>query len=82
MSIFASDPRHGTIGFYTNHQCRCDLCKAANAEYYRTGRGFVARQRYREGGSGDLKTRYRLAREAGYSAKEAAKRRFWANPLA
>ena len=26
---------HGTYGGYTNHECRCAECKAANAEYRR-----------------------------------------------
>ena len=29
------EPRHGTINEYSNHGCRCDLCRAANAAYYR-----------------------------------------------
>ena len=35
----ADDPRHGTIGGYTNYSCRCDECRAANnahqADYMR-----------------------------------------------
>lgn len=27
------DPRHGKITSYTNHGCRCPLCRAANADY-------------------------------------------------
>ena len=27
------DPRHGTLNAYSNHGCRCDRCKAANAKY-------------------------------------------------
>jgi hypothetical protein len=27
------DPRHGTLNAYTNHNCRCDACRKANAEY-------------------------------------------------
>jgi hypothetical protein len=27
-----TDPRHGTINGYTNHSCRCELCRAANTE--------------------------------------------------
>jgi hypothetical protein len=27
------DHRHGTINGYSNHKCRCDLCKAAWREY-------------------------------------------------
>ena len=30
------DPRHGTIGGYNNHGCRCDRCRAAIAAYRRT----------------------------------------------
>jgi hypothetical protein len=26
------DPRHGLYSSYKNHGCRCDLCRAANAE--------------------------------------------------
>lgn len=29
---------HGTAGGYTNHSCRCDLCRMANAEAARTAR--------------------------------------------
>lgn len=29
------DPRHGRPSTYTNHLCRCDLCRAANTAYYR-----------------------------------------------
>jgi hypothetical protein len=29
------DPRHGTPGGYSNHQCRCDLCREANNAYIR-----------------------------------------------
>lgn len=28
----ADDPRHGTVGGYTNHGCRCPGCTAANSE--------------------------------------------------
>lgn len=29
---------HGTFGGYTNHRCRCDLCRAANREHQRRRR--------------------------------------------
>lgn len=29
------DPRHGTLGGYTNHRCRCDLCVAESRRYNR-----------------------------------------------
>ncbi len=32
------DVPHGTPGGYTNHACRCDLCKAANSAYQRKQR--------------------------------------------
>lgn len=76
----ASDPRHGTENGYTNLGCHCDLCKKAHADYFRTGKG-RERQRHRIE-SGLLKRRYHLAREAGYSAKEAQRRQFWSDPLA
>jgi len=28
------DPRHGTINGYTNHACRCELCRAAHTEQH------------------------------------------------
>lgn len=38
-----SPAKHGTIGMYSNHRCRCELCRKANAEshlayMHRTGR--------------------------------------------
>lgn len=27
------DPRHGTYNGYSNHDCRCDACRAANTVY-------------------------------------------------
>jgi hypothetical protein len=27
--------RHGTIGMYNNHNCRCKKCRAANSRYQR-----------------------------------------------
>lgn len=29
------DPRHGSPSTYSNHMCRCDLCRAAQAAYAR-----------------------------------------------
>jgi hypothetical protein len=29
------DPRHGTHNGYANLRCRCEACRAANAEFYR-----------------------------------------------
>lgn len=29
------DPRHGSVNAYTNHGCRCDRCKGANARLQR-----------------------------------------------
>jgi len=29
------DPRHGKPGTYTNHGCRCDLCRKAHNAYRR-----------------------------------------------
>jgi hypothetical protein len=31
-------PPHGTYSRYTNQECRCDQCRAANAEYARRRR--------------------------------------------
>ena len=30
-----SSPTHGTLSMYVNAKCRCDLCKTANAYYYK-----------------------------------------------
>lgn len=32
------DPRHGSVNAYTNHNCRCDRCKAANARQQKAAR--------------------------------------------
>lgn len=40
--------QHGRLGTYTNHECRCDDCRAANATYQRE---LLARYR-EEGGRG------------------------------
>lgn len=37
MTFAADDPRHGTRGLY-NQGCRCDRCRAVQAEYARTQR--------------------------------------------
>jgi hypothetical protein len=29
------DPRHGSPSTYTNHRCRCDPCRSAQADYQR-----------------------------------------------
>lgn len=41
------DPRHGRASTYSNHLCRCDLCRAANTAYYRDLR--ERRRRARDG---------------------------------
>ena len=33
MTLTADDPRHGKASTYTNHGCRCDLCREANRTY-------------------------------------------------
>lgn len=40
------DPRHGTMNGYVNLRCRCGECRAANATYYREGRGRLRRDEY------------------------------------
>lgn len=32
LPLPTDDPRHGTAGGYTNHRCRCQACRAANAK--------------------------------------------------
>lgn len=32
------DPVHGLLSTYTNHGCKCDLCKGAERDYRRTKR--------------------------------------------
>lgn len=39
---FHEKAEHGTHSFYSTYKCRCDLCKAAQAEYMRKYRGGVA----------------------------------------
>ena len=29
------NPRHGTLGAYSNHGCRCARCRGAYADYHR-----------------------------------------------
>lgn len=36
---------HGTISTYTNHQCRCESCAAANTQYQRRRREIRKSQR-------------------------------------
>jgi hypothetical protein len=38
MSLAPDDPRHGTRHGYVYFKCRCDLCRAAQAEYQRKNR--------------------------------------------
>ena len=33
MTLTPDDPRHGKASTYTNHGCRCDLCREANRTY-------------------------------------------------
>lgn len=33
-----NDPRHGTANGYANYDCRCDGCRKAWAEYFKTVR--------------------------------------------
>jgi hypothetical protein len=40
------DPRHGTMNGYHNLRCRCEICRAAWADYCR-GRGDLAAYRDR-----------------------------------
>ncbi len=47
-------PRHGTIGEYTNHHCRCVECRAANAA---TQRRYIDKRRL----AGNPVPRYRAA---------------------
>jgi hypothetical protein len=35
---------HGTLGGYTNHDCRCQLCKKAHAKYQRQYEKATTRQ--------------------------------------
>lgn len=35
MTLAPDDPRHGTENGYTNYECRCQRCRAANAEAHR-----------------------------------------------
>lgn len=42
------EPVHGRHSTYTNHGCRCDLCRAANAAYNR--RYLEAKPEKREAG--------------------------------
>lgn len=81
FSSTPDDPRHGTENGYSNLRCRCDRCTDAHATYYRVGPGNEAQWRSRTL-SGRMRRRYRIAREAGYSAHEARRRQHWADPLA
>lgn len=50
-----ADAQHGQISTYSNHKCRCESCRAANAAYQR-----ALLARYREaGGRGQHGTAYR-----------------------
>lgn len=44
------DQRHGTIGGYTNHYCRCDACTTAIREYVAA---WAARRRAHVRGRGE-----------------------------
>lgn len=35
MTLPPGDPRHGKLGSYTNHKCRCDRCRKTLAAYQR-----------------------------------------------
>lgn len=35
LTLPLGDPRHGTYNGYSNYDCRCDECRAANAAYQR-----------------------------------------------
>lgn len=80
-ALSPDDQRHGTENGYVNLRCRCDRCREAHATYYREGPGLAMRRRHAID-SGLFKRRYRLARNAGYSAKESRRRQFWSDPLA
>ena len=45
---FRTDLKHGTISTYVNHGCRCEACKAAQAE---ANRGRPSRARRTTGGT-------------------------------
>ena len=38
------EPWHGTLGGYTNHRCRCDACRAANARHFREAKARRSRE--------------------------------------
>lgn len=38
-----ADPRHGTLNFYNNYQCRCAWCNDANNRKRKTGSGKTGR---------------------------------------
>ena len=42
------DHRHGTANGYQALKCRCSQCRAAQAEYYLTGKGADSKRRYRQ----------------------------------
>jgi hypothetical protein len=70
------DPRHGTANGYGNLKCRCPRCTRAWRDKfwlcntYRTTE--TAEQR---------RAKYALARDHGYSPREAMKRAHWSDPL-
>ena len=66
---------HGTLHGYNYHACRCDRCTKALRTYR-------ARTRLKGSRSETLRSKYRLAREAGFSGAEARQRQHRANPLA
>ena len=33
MILTENDPRHGSLGAYTNHRCRCQRCRDAYSRY-------------------------------------------------
>ena len=42
-------PKHGTLGCYSYHHCRCDACRGANAQRSKEVRAKEREKRAREG---------------------------------
>ncbi len=64
-----TDPIPHGLGGYTNHYCRCDICRAANAEYKKAYRraGKVPREKTRE-----YSARWRAKKKAEAKARRRA----------
>ena len=72
---------HGVLSTYTNHGCRCDECKAANAIYHRRRRRERSESDVapREHGTEATYVNYRCRCDACREARNAAcKRRYHA----